>query len=131
VLVESVLPSHRVMPRVDLAITAGGQGSVQCALASGTPLIALPLQPEQDWNGQLLERQGAGKRLRLVDAATSRLPVLVRQMLADEDVRRNARRVQAIYAALDGPGSAADAIMRYTQTSSTLHAPVAAQGASR
>ncbi|HTU61138.1 MAG TPA: hypothetical protein VMF89_21940, partial [Polyangiales bacterium] len=44
VLIENVLPSHRIMPRVDLAITAGGQGSVQCALASGTPLIALPLQ---------------------------------------------------------------------------------------
>ena len=112
VLIEGVLPSHRVMPRVDLAIIAGGQGSVQCALASGTPMISLPLQPEQDWNGQLVERQGAGKRMSLQDAASSKLPALVRQMLADESFRDNARRIQAIYAQLDGPGSAAEAIMR-------------------
>jgi UDP:flavonoid glycosyltransferase YjiC (YdhE family) len=114
VMIEGVLPSHRVMPRVDLAITAGGQGSVQCALACGTPLISLPLQPEQDWNGQLVERQGAGKRMSLAHAASSKLPALVRQMLADESFRVNARRIQAIYAKLDGPGSAAEAIMRYS-----------------
>jgi UDP:flavonoid glycosyltransferase YjiC (YdhE family) len=86
---------------------------VQCALASGTPLIALPLQPEQDWNGQLVERHGAGVRMTLQDAATAKLPALVQRMLADESFRKNARRIQAIYAHLDGPGSAAEAIMRY------------------
>ena len=114
VLIERVLPSHRIMPRVDLAITGGGQGSVQCALASGTPLISLPLQPEQDWNGQLVERHGAGKRMSLKDAASSKLPALVRHMLADERYRIHARRIQGIYARLDGPGSAAEAIMRYS-----------------
>lgn len=113
VMIEGVLPSHRVMPRVDLAITGGGQGSVQCALASGTPLISLPLQPEQDWNGQVVERHGAGKRLSLKAAATSQLPALVQQMLRESSFRDNARRIQAIYAQLDGPGSAAEAIMRY------------------
>lgn len=63
VLVESVLPSERVMPRVDLAVTAGGQGSVQTALASGVPLIGIPLQPEQDLNVSLAERQGAARLL--------------------------------------------------------------------
>jgi UDP:flavonoid glycosyltransferase YjiC (YdhE family) len=113
VLIENVLPSHHIMPRVDLAITGGGQGSVQCALASGTPLISLPLQPEQDWNGQLVERHGAGVRMTLQDAATAKLPALVQRILADERFRNNARRIQAIYAKLDGPGSAAEAIMRY------------------
>jgi UDP:flavonoid glycosyltransferase YjiC (YdhE family) len=36
----------------------------------------------------------------------------VRHMLADERLRANARRIQGIYAKLDGPGSAAEAIMR-------------------
>ncbi|MEQ1731731.1 MAG: hypothetical protein ABL982_25445 [Vicinamibacterales bacterium] len=61
VMVAGVLPSHRVMPRVDIAITAGGQGSVQCAMASGTPAVVLPLHPEQDLNGSLIERLGAGR----------------------------------------------------------------------
>src|SRR5688500_4601019 len=56
VLVESVLPSHRVMPRVALAVTAGGQGSVQTAMAGGVPLLGIPLQLEQALNVALLER---------------------------------------------------------------------------
>ena len=60
VLVEGVLPSHEVMTGVALAVTAGGQGSVQTALASGVPLIGIPLQPEQDLNVALAERQRCG-----------------------------------------------------------------------
>ncbi|HVK86047.1 MAG TPA: hypothetical protein VM513_18125, partial [Kofleriaceae bacterium] len=37
VLVEGVLPNHLVMPRVAAAVIMGGQGSVQTAMASGTP----------------------------------------------------------------------------------------------
>jgi hypothetical protein len=113
VLVEGVLPSHRIMPRVDLAITAGGQGSVQCALAAGTPLIVLPLQPEQDWNGQLVERHGAGRRLSFAAAASPKLAALARTLLTDTTYRDNARRIRDCYARLDGPGLAADAILDY------------------
>jgi hypothetical protein len=111
VMVEGVLPSQHIMPRVDLAITAGGQGSVQCAMAAGTPLIAIPLQPEQDWNGQLIERQGAGRRISMRDAASPKLATLVRTMLAQPSFRENARRVQSIYARLDGPALSAQAIL--------------------
>jgi UDP:flavonoid glycosyltransferase YjiC (YdhE family) len=113
VCVEQVLPSHKIMPRVQLAITAGGQGSVQCALASGTPLIALPLQPEQDWNGQLLEKQGAGARISERDAGTPKLTELARRLLQDPSYRANAQRVRDLYAQLDGPDSAAQEIMKF------------------
>jgi UDP:flavonoid glycosyltransferase YjiC (YdhE family) len=122
VLVEGVLPSQRIMPRVDLAITAGGQGSVQCAMAAGTPLIVLPLQPEQDWNGQLIERQGAGQRMSFADSATPKLAELARKLLADPSVRRNAQRVRDIYARSDGPSMAAEAIMEYARVPSQ-HVP--------
>lgn len=112
VMVSGVLPSHRVMPRVDLAVTAGGQGSVQCAMASGTPIVALPLHPEQDLNASLIEKQGAGARMTFADAATPRLPALVTQMLERPSYRTAARRIQDIYAGVDGPGLAADAILQ-------------------
>ena len=112
VLVGGVLPSHRIMPRVDLAITAGGQGSVQCAMASGTPVIALPLHPEQDLNASLIEQLGAGHRMTFADAAASRLPSVVSRMLDTRSYRDAARRIQDVYAGLDGPGLAAEAILR-------------------
>ncbi|MFN7982803.1 MAG: hypothetical protein U0Q11_13165 [Vicinamibacterales bacterium] len=112
VMVGGVLPSHRVMPRVDIAVTAGGQGSVQCAMASGTPIVALPLHPEQDLNASLIEKQGAGHRMTFADAATPRLATLVGRMLERSNYGDAARSIQALYSSVDGPGLAADAILQ-------------------
>jgi UDP:flavonoid glycosyltransferase YjiC (YdhE family) len=112
-MIEPVLPSHRVMPRVDLAITAGGQGSVQCAMAAGTPLVVIPLQPEQDFNGQIVERHHAGARISLRDVPGPALTALAKKILGDPRYREGARTVQRSYAAVDGAGAAADAILAW------------------
>jgi len=113
VMVEPVLPSHRVMPRVDLAITAGGQGSVQCAMAAGTPLVVIPLQPEQDFNGQIVERHRAGSRISPREVQGPALAALAKKILGDPSYRDGARRVQRSYASVDGAGAAADAILAW------------------
>jgi UDP:flavonoid glycosyltransferase YjiC (YdhE family) len=109
--VAGVLPSHLMMPKVDLAVTTAGQGSVQCAMASGTPLIAIPLQPEQELNGQLLQRHRAGRVVGLKAAGTPQIAALAKEVLGDETYRAGARRVRDVYAGFDGPGLAADAIL--------------------
>ncbi len=111
IMVGGVLPSHRIMPLVDLAVTAGGQGSVQTAMAGGTPLLGVPLQPEQDLNLALLERVGAARRLPGHRAGAPRITRLVREMLTDDSYRRAALRIKEIYDRIDGPGTAADAIL--------------------
>ena len=65
ILIINHLPAHKVMPLVDLAIIHGGQGSVQTAIASGTPCLGFPFHPEQDFNLNLVEKQGGGLRLSL------------------------------------------------------------------
>lgn len=115
VLVAGVLPSHLIMPRVTLAVTAGGQGSVQAALASGLPFIGIPLQPEQHFNVYLAERQGAARPVRQRDAGTGVLTRTAQAMLGDATYQRNARRVQAIFAQTDGPAAAAEAILDLAQ----------------
>lgn len=107
--VAGVLPSHLVMPRVDLAITTAGQGSVQTAMAAGTPLLAVPLQPEQTLNAVLVEKLGAARRV--APAAATTAAGLVRRMLDDDGYRLAARRVKGWYDAVDGAGRAADRIL--------------------
>jgi UDP:flavonoid glycosyltransferase YjiC (YdhE family) len=111
VLVGGVLPSHLIMPRVDLAVTSGGQGSVQTAMASGVPLMGLPLQPEQDLNVALIERRGAGLALAPRAAAGARVAELAGRLLSGDRYRRSAREISEVYAAIDGPGNAAEAIL--------------------
>jgi UDP:flavonoid glycosyltransferase YjiC (YdhE family) len=110
-LVERVLPSHEIMPKVDLAVIAGGQGSVQTALASGLPFIGIPLQPEQDANVALVERQGAARLVPAHGAGTTLLTRSAQELLVDGRYRANAARLQEIFARVDGPGAAAEAIV--------------------
>jgi UDP:flavonoid glycosyltransferase YjiC (YdhE family) len=111
VLVESVLPSHLIMPRVDVAVISGGQGSVQTALASGLPLVGIPLQPEQDANVVFAERQGAARRVAQREAGTRVITDATRKLLTDSNYRARARQLQETFAAVDGPAAAADAIL--------------------
>ena len=108
------------MPRVDLAVTAGGQGSVQTAIAAGVPLIGIPLQPEQDANVAFVRRHGAAALIAPSAAGTTALTRTARAMLADHRYRDAARRLQAVFAAVDGAGAAADAIIELADSVSPL-----------
>lgn len=113
VTVGGVLPSHKIMPRVDLAITMGGQGSVQCAMAAGVPLIGIPLHREQDSNVHFLEKRGAARLLPLGGISSDRIQRLCKEMLSRPSYRTAARSVQAAYATRNGPELCASAIRRF------------------
>lgn len=110
IMIKGVLPSHLVMPQVELAVTTGGQGSVQTAMACGTPLLGIPLHIEQDLNVALVERLGAARRLprsgNLADVATA--------MLDDTSHLQAAEQIQKQYAAVDGPLESAKLIVQQT-----------------
>lgn len=112
VLVTGVLPNHRVMPRVDLAVTMGGQGTVQTAMASGTPLVGFPLQPEQELNVALAERLGMARRLPPREGGMPRTTEAVRDLLGElPRYRAAAQRAQAHYRGKDGPAECARVIL--------------------
>jgi len=115
VLVAPTLPSHLIMPRVDLAVITGGQGSVQTALAAGTPFVGVPLHLEQDLNVALIERLGAARLLSRRDAQTPLIAAAARQILLTPSYRREARRIQELYSSVDGPRNAAEAIIEMTE----------------
>ncbi|MGE0315969.1 MAG: glycosyltransferase [Lautropia sp.] len=113
VVVAGLLPSHRVMPRVQVAVTMGGQGTVQTAMASGTPLVGLPLHGEQELNVDLAARHGMAIAVAPRHADTPRLTEAVRRVVGDPRFAAGAERVKRWYADVDGAGRAAEAITRY------------------
>lgn len=110
VTVCGVLPSHLVMPWVDVAVTTAGQGSLQTAMAAGTPVVGVPLQPEQDLNIVLLARRGAGIRVPRSAAGTATMTAAVRRALHHPELRTAAAGIQALYRRIDGPAAAAAVI---------------------
>jgi UDP:flavonoid glycosyltransferase YjiC (YdhE family) len=112
--VGGVLPAHLVMPRVTVAVISGGQGSVQTAMAAGTPVLGIPLQPEQDLNLALLQRRGAAIAIAPRHARSPRLTRAAENLLTQRPYAEAAARIRDLYAAVDGPANAADAILEVT-----------------
>lgn len=112
--IGGVLPSHLIMPRVALAVTAGGQGSMQTAMAAGAPVLGVPLHPEQDLNVALLHRLHAALPVAPRHAGTAQLTRAAGRMLTDPRFTAEAQRIRDLYAVVDGPGNAAEAILDLT-----------------
>ena len=113
VVVAGLLPSHRVMPLVDLAVIMGGQGSVQTAMCSGTPYLAFPLHPEQELNVALGVRHGMALALGPRRLSAEQVAAAVRRIVGEAGFKAAARRVQQHYAGIDGAARAADALIAH------------------
>jgi UDP:flavonoid glycosyltransferase YjiC (YdhE family) len=113
VVVAGILPSHEVMPRVHAVVCMGGQGTVQCAMASGVPLVGIPLHPEQELNVDLAVRHGTGLAVAPRHAHSERLTAAVRRIVHEPAFAAQAQRVRGHYAGVDGAARAADAIRAY------------------
>lgn len=112
-LVAGLLPNHLVLPRVAGAVLMGGQGSVQCAMASGTPFVGLPLHGEQELNVAVAERRGCALRLAPEAATTSALAVALRRLLDEPSFAAAAKAAAQRYAGIDGAALAAQAVAEF------------------
>ena len=54
----ALVPSQKVEPLCDLALTHGGQGTVHTSMCSGVPFVGVGMMPEQDLNIRLAVKQG-------------------------------------------------------------------------
>ncbi|MEJ2194340.1 MAG: glycosyltransferase [Ignavibacteriaceae bacterium] len=99
-----------VMPLCDLAIIHGGQGSVQTAISSGTPLIGFPIQPEQNFNLKQVERHGAGLCLSLRSLRKGRLRESINQILIDDRYKKSMRQLLTWQSSRDGALEVAKAV---------------------
>lgn len=94
ILIKKYLPSHLIMPLVDCVIIHGGQGSVQTAIASGTPLLGFPLQPEQRFNLKTIEKHGAGICLPLGTIHKENFKTVLEEVLNQDKFRINMERLK-------------------------------------
>jgi MGT family glycosyltransferase len=106
--VERFVPHAPLLGRAAVAITHGGMGATQKALAHGVPVCVVPFGRDQLEVARRVEVSGAGTRLPARRLTPARLRDAVR---AARRLQDGAARVAAGYAATGGPAAAAEALL--------------------
>jgi len=102
------VPHGALLERAAVAITHGGMGATQKAIAKGVPVCVVPFGRDQLEVARRVEVSGAGTRLPLRKLNAQRLRLSVREAMGR---RAGASRIAEAYAATGGPAAAADAVL--------------------
>jgi len=105
--VEQFVPHGHLLDRAVCAVTHGGMGATQKALAHGVPVCVVPFGRDQLEVARRAEVAGAGTRLPASRLRPDRLRGKIHQAMARAD---GARRIADAFAAAGGAGAAADAV---------------------
>jgi MGT family glycosyltransferase len=105
--IATFLPHSQVLSRASCAITHGGMGATQKALALGVPVCAVPFGRDQLEVARRVAVAQAGTRLPARRLTPDRLRAAVLQAMGCRD---GAARVAAGYTAAGGPPVAVDAL---------------------
>ena len=119
--VESFVPHAPLLARAACAITHGGMGVTQKALAAGVPVCVVPFGRDQLEVARRVEVAGAGTRLPAGRLNAERLRKAVRRAMT---MRDGAERVAAGYVATGGAATAADAFEALSDTGRLAPQPV-------
>jgi len=111
--VERFLAHGPILQRAACAVTHGGAGVTQKALAAGVPVCVVPFGRDQMEIARRVEVAGAGTRLPANRLRAGRLRVAISEAMT---MREGAQRVANGYAATGGAGAAADAVEELVAT---------------
>lgn len=115
--VERFVPHRAVLERAVCAITHGGMGATQKALAAGVPVCAVPFGRDQLEVARRVEVAQAGSRLPASRLRPDRLRLKVREAAG---CRTGAARIADAYRAAGGPTAAATACEEQLSAGSML-----------
>jgi MGT family glycosyltransferase len=113
-------PHGPILDRAVCAITHGGMGATQNALARGVPLCAVPFGRDQLEVARRVEVAGAGTRLPAARLRPARLRAAVKEAIR---CQAGAERIAESYREAGGAVAAADALEQLLGAT-THHAPL-------
>ena len=107
--VERFIPHRPILERAACAVTHGGMGTTQKALARGVPVCAVPFGRDQLEVARRVEVARAGTRLPARRLRADRLRAKVTEAMS---LTAGAQRIAAAFAATGGAQTAVDALER-------------------
>lgn len=121
--VETFVPHGLVLDRAVCAVTHGGMGATQKALAAGVPVCAVPFGRDQFEVARRVEVSGAGTRLPARRLNSERLRAKVHEAISRKP---GAERIASAFHRAGGATTAADAIEQRLLSDRTASSPTAA-----
>jgi len=112
-LIDRFIPAPVAAALADVVIIHGGQGTVQTAMATGTPMVGVALQVEQQTNLDNMMDAGAGIRIQRRSWNSYSIREAVKTVLADPNYKSCAVELAETIRAIDGARTAADYMWKF------------------
>jgi UDP:flavonoid glycosyltransferase YjiC (YdhE family) len=113
-VVVEYAPQMELLKRAGVFLTHGGLNSVLESMLEGVPAVAIPVTSDQGGVAARLQWTGAGAVVSLSKLSSSKLAQVLKRVIADPRIKRNALRLQAALRNSGGVEQAADLVERAT-----------------
>jgi UDP:flavonoid glycosyltransferase YjiC (YdhE family) len=110
---DRFIPAPAANALADLIITHGGQGTVQCALAAGKPIVGVALQVEQQTNLDNAMNAGAAIRIQKQSWKAKNIRSTILTVLKDPTYAEKARILADTLNSMDGAKTAAEVMWKF------------------
>lgn len=112
-ITDSFVPALQVNSLADMVLSHGGQGTVQTAIASGTPIVGFAMQPEQQVNLDHIVAFGGAIRLPINRWKSKNIQKAINEISGSPQYKENIQRLQKVLQKTDGKKNAASAILNF------------------
>lgn len=112
-ITDAFVPAPLINGLADVVVSHGGQGTVQTAIASGTPIIGFAMQPEQQINLDNVAMKGAGIRIPIHRWKAQNIQIAIKSIIKETSYKENMKILKKRLESTDGKKNSALAIWDY------------------
>ncbi|MDR0579046.1 MAG: hypothetical protein LBG21_00370 [Campylobacteraceae bacterium] len=112
-ITDAFVPAKIINQMADITICHGGQGTVQTALYSGTPIVGIATQPEQQMNLDHIASYNAGIRIPVKQWSAQKIQEAVKLIASNAQYKNNAAKLMAKIKEIDGKQECAKMIWEF------------------
>ena len=112
-ITDTFVPALQVNSLADIVLSHGGQGTVQTAIASGTPIVGYAVQPEQQANLDHIVSFGGAIRLPINRWKSKNIQKAINEIIGSSRYKENIQKLQKVLQKTDGKKNAAAAILDF------------------
>lgn len=110
VLIFRSVPQLEILKKVDLVISHGGNNTINETLATGKPIIVMPIGGEQGDNASKVEYLNVGNRINISNFSSKDVLEKVKIIFSDSTLKENADRIREILSKTDAVNTSAELI---------------------